>query len=287
MRDVELPPARGAFFALQCALSHHLGVTGDAAESIESPFEPLPLFRTLGALHRSLLLFRAGHLDEAVALYEGAGPVAAWSPPPFHALHTYAGGALAAAALGRAEDLAAVLELLQPFRGEHVVAEGVAYMGPVELALGRAALALGRLDEAIEDLSAAAVLAQRAGAHGFVAEARYFEASARATRDGPGDREQAAWSAKDAHRRADTLGMTAYVEPSRALVARLGTRPGGALSAREAEVAALVAEGLTNRQIAERLVISERTAQNHVQHILAKLRFTRRSQIAAWSAASR
>jgi DNA-binding NarL/FixJ family response regulator len=45
-----------------------------------------------------------------------------------------------------------------------------------------------------------------------------------------------------------------------------------------------VAEGLTNKQIAERLVLSERTAQNHVQHILTKLGFTTRSQIAAWSA---
>jgi DNA-binding NarL/FixJ family response regulator len=54
------------------------------------------------------------------------------------------------------------------------------------------------------------------------------------------------------------------------------------LSPREAEVASLVAEGLTNRQIAERLVISERTAQNQVQHILTKLGFATRSQIAAW-----
>ncbi len=44
-----------------------------------------------------------------------------------------------------------------------------------------------------------------------------------------------------------------------------------------------MAEGLTNRQIAARLVLSERTAQNHVQHILTKLGFTTRSQIAAWS----
>jgi DNA-binding NarL/FixJ family response regulator len=47
-------------------------------------------------------------------------------------------------------------------------------------------------------------------------------------------------------------------------------------------VAGLVAEGLTNRQIAQQLYISERTAQNHVQHILTKLGFSTRSQIAAW-----
>ena len=79
--------------------------------------------------------------------------------------------------------------------------------------------------------------------------------------------------------------MTAYVDRTRALVVHL-SRAGQAtgLSARESEVAKLVAEGLTNRQIAERLVVSERTAENHVQHILTKLGFTTRSQIAAWSA---
>ena len=79
------------------------------------------------------------------------------------------------------------------------------------------------------------------------------------------------------------LGMTVYTELTGALVAQLAGRPPGGLSRREEEVAALVAAGLTNRQIAERLYISERTAQNHVQHILTKLGFTTRSQIAAWT----
>jgi DNA-binding NarL/FixJ family response regulator len=52
----------------------------------------------------------------------------------------------------------------------------------------------------------------------------------------------------------------------------------------EQEVAALVAQGLTNRRIGERLVISERTVENHVQHILSRLGFERRAQIAAWAA---
>jgi predicted ATPase/DNA-binding CsgD family transcriptional regulator len=54
------------------------------------------------------------------------------------------------------------------------------------------------------------------------------------------------------------------------------------LSRREREVAALVAEGLTNREIAGRLVISQRTAESHVDHILTKLGLTGRAQIAAW-----
>ncbi|WP_435590898.1 protein kinase domain-containing protein [Nocardia sp. bgisy118] len=62
---------------------------------------------------------------------------------------------------------------------------------------------------------------------------------------------------------------------------------GRKLTKREREVAELVAEGLTNREIATRLVISPRTAQGHVEHLLTKLDFTSRAQIAAWIAGSR
>ncbi|WP_330252885.1 protein kinase [Nocardia sp. NBC_00565] len=62
---------------------------------------------------------------------------------------------------------------------------------------------------------------------------------------------------------------------------------GSKLTKREREVAELVAEGLTNRQIAARLVISPRTADGHLEHLLTKLGFTSRAQIAAWIAASR
>jgi DNA-binding CsgD family transcriptional regulator len=60
--------------------------------------------------------------------------------------------------------------------------------------------------------------------------------------------------------------------------------PGG-LTARECEVAALIARGLANRAIAERLVVGERTVETHVTHILGKLGFTNRAQIAAWAVA--
>lgn len=54
------------------------------------------------------------------------------------------------------------------------------------------------------------------------------------------------------------------------------------LTKRERQVAEVVAQGLTNSAIASRLVISPRTAQGHVEHILTKLGFTSRAQIAAW-----
>jgi DNA-binding NarL/FixJ family response regulator len=103
-------------------------------------------------------------------------------------------------------------------------------------------------------------------------------------RNNPGDHDRAENAALDADRLARALGMGAYVHRTGALVASLShRRTPVVLSPREAEVARLVAKGLTNREIAERLVISDRTAENHVQHILTKLGFTTRSQIAAWS----
>jgi predicted ATPase/DNA-binding CsgD family transcriptional regulator len=57
------------------------------------------------------------------------------------------------------------------------------------------------------------------------------------------------------------------------------------LSEREREIAALVAGGLSNRDIAARLSISVRTAENHVSHILVKLALRSRAQLVAWVAA--
>ncbi|WP_227981080.1 protein kinase domain-containing protein [Nocardia spumae] len=62
--------------------------------------------------------------------------------------------------------------------------------------------------------------------------------------------------------------------------------PSATLTRRERQVADLVAEGLTNKAIAARLVISQRTAEGHVEHILTKLGFTSRAQIAAWASHS-
>lgn len=58
----------------------------------------------------------------------------------------------------------------------------------------------------------------------------------------------------------------------------------GGLTAREREVAALVAEGKTNREIAERLVLSERTVEKHVENAMHKLGFDTRTQVAVWAA---
>ena len=73
---------------------------------------------------------------------------------------------------------------------------------------------------------------------------------------------------------------TVPVEPEPA--DRRPAQDGSRLTPREIEVAALIAQGLTNQQIADQLVIAKRTAANHVEHILAKLGFRSRAQVAGW-----
>jgi DNA-binding NarL/FixJ family response regulator len=95
---------------------------------------------------------------------------------------------------------------------------------------------------------------------------------------------------------AETLGSAWWMDTLRAYRAlaslpkakpispsRTKTEKFGGLTAREREVATLIAQGKTSREIAERLVVSERTAEVHVSNILGKLGFTSRAQIAAWA----
>ena len=86
----------------------------------------------------------------------------------------------------------------------------------------------------------------------------------------------------------ERIGADLGVQRTERVLRRLGSwPPGGAgaaspLSPRELEVAALVAEGLSNPAIARRLYLSRPTIAHHVAHILAKLGFASRAQIAAW-----
>jgi non-specific serine/threonine protein kinase len=80
---------------------------------------------------------------------------------------------------------------------------------------------------------------------------------------------------------AFALGEQARPRPD---AGRLGPGQPGQLTRRERDVAALVAQGMSNSQIAATLVISVRTVETHVQHIMDKLGCSTRAQIAAWSA---
>ncbi|KXX59542.1 response regulator [Rhodococcus sp. LB1] len=76
-----------------------------------------------------------------------------------------------------------------------------------------------------------------------------------------------------------------HLDPAvaRVLARSMRTSPATALSAREREVLALVAQGNSNQEIADALFISERTARTHVSHIISKLGLSSRIQAALWA----
>ena len=95
-------------------------------------------------------------------------------------------------------------------------------------------------------------------------------------------------AAEAARKRFQAIGAQLGIRRAQAVLRGLGVRLPrhehgvGVLSPREIEVADLVAEGLSNPAIARRLYLSRPTVASHVAHILTKLGFSSRSQIAAW-----
>ena len=294
VRALRHPTAFGAFASLLCPLGHHIGHDRAAEAVLPGAWSGLPvdagevrsaIFSHLGP---ALVLCETGRLDEALAAYRGAGPAEHWRPPPYFRILSWSVGSVVAVALGLRGDVECFYERLREERGRHAVggAGNVSYFGPVELHLGRAGAYLGRSDEAEADLEAAAAYCRAVGAAGFAVEAECELADALARR---GDPDGARALAASAGAEAVRLGMAPWVRRAAAVSATVAgsDRAAGPLSQREREVAELVAEGKTNRSIAEALFLSERTAQTHVQHILTKLGFSNRSQIASWVASHR
>jgi DNA-binding NarL/FixJ family response regulator len=102
--------------------------------------------------------------------------------------------------------------------------------------------------------------------------------------------------ARSAARRASRLDERAAAARPPALAVAHATVPGapavrdrtaGQLTARQLEVASLVAEGLTNRQIARRLTVTEGTVANHVRATMLRLGAHCRAQVAVWYVARR
>jgi DNA-binding CsgD family transcriptional regulator/tetratricopeptide (TPR) repeat protein len=255
--------------------------TRDDGDALDFPVEGV-IFSAAAAF----FLAHEGRLADAETVYRRLGPPAAWRPIPHATTTSFAFGIGTAIALDRPDDVATLRARLAPFRGRHVSdgAGAVAYNGPVELYLGSAEAHLGLADDAVVDLETAARSCAENGAVGFAVQSRCELATVLARRARPGDLARARTLSLGVIDRAGVLGMAPWAERGRRLVARLDDERDLPLTPREREVALLVGEGLTNRQIAERLYLSERTAQNHVQHILTKLDLPNRGQIAVWVA---
>ncbi len=162
---------------------------------------------------------------------------------------------------------------------------------PRDSILAVAGLAAARADEARPEriarlLGAVEALLAAAGIHNEPAEIADFEQAVASVR-----RRMEHEAFAEAWGRGGIMTLSDAVDDALALAGasqgaaqrKAPTAP-AALTPRECEVAALIAQGSTNREIARSLVISERTAEGHVQSILNKLGFSSRAQIAAWAA---
>jgi DNA-binding CsgD family transcriptional regulator/tetratricopeptide (TPR) repeat protein len=239
-------------------------------------------FTALARAAYARLLFDEGRRDEARTWYSELPEAGSSRIPPFIALPLEAWRAELATDLGDATTAETCHRLLLPYADLHIVggAGAISTHGSVRGALGVAALGAGRVDVAVRHLEAAAAGNDAAGLVPWAAHARYRLAVALRQRGRRGDADAARDAARAAEEAAGRTGMARLRDEAAALVTDL--RDGGVLSPRETEIARLVGQGLTNRQIAGAAHISERTVETHVQHVLAKLGFSRRTEIAAW-----
>ncbi len=154
--------------------------------------------------------------------------------------------------------------------------------------LAGVACALGYCRRAAQLFGAAEALRDTLGLRRVAADERDREQRVSAARAALGNE---AFSVAWAEGRAMTLeqAVEIAIAPTESAAAktipegRKVGKPTDLLTAREREVAVLIANGQTNRDISALLMIAEKTAEAHVQHILDKLGFRSRSQIASWA----
>ncbi len=234
----------------------------------------------------SWFLLSVGRRDEALAYYEHARGRLRRVPRDARWMITMVLLADVSSQFEDRETAEICYRELLPFQDRFVASGGgtVACLGSVALFLGMAAMTLGHLDDGEGHLRRAIQRNTAVGARPWTARAELAMAELLG-RQGRA-RGQALDLARRAARTATALGMKVLRARAEAVIDDLTAAKGPVvLSRREREVAALVARGLTNREIARTLFLSERTAENHVQHILAKLGFGSRAQIAAWAVA--
>ncbi len=125
----------------------------------------------------------------------------------------------------------------------------------------------------------------RLGARPFVAVTRLDWADTLRTQAARDALAEARVLARQAALEARRLDMPGPANRAERLAHELeqAIQAGDPLTRREREIAELVSAGLTNRAIADRLVLSERTIEGHVRSTLAKLQLTNRTELAAWA----
>ena len=157
----------------------------------------------------------------------------------------------------------------------------VFFMGSVARMIGELDVVCGDYELAVAHLEQGLAVDSGLGARPFVA--RGHLALARAVW-AVGDRRRAVDLARQAADEAGRLDMPGLVRQADAVLADLGAvdRPPPALTAREWEIAQLVGQAMSNKEVANRLVLSERTVESHVRNILAKAGLRSRTELTRW-----
>lgn len=145
--------------------------------------------------------------------------------------------------------------------------------------VARAAALAGRRDDAIAAFERALDADIRLGARPFAVHDRLGLAELVADDDAA----RARWLATQAAAEARAIGLPGPLLRADRLLSRLAAARPDPLTPRERQVAALVAQSRSNREIASALVVSERTVESHVRSVLAKLGLTRRTEIVRWA----
>jgi DNA-binding CsgD family transcriptional regulator len=265
---------------LAVVMRSHLAVlSGDGLEEAEREVRDVldgaPFFAR--GWH-AVLLVALGRPDEARTLWRAIAPFVRDFPrrAPEWLLATVGHARLAVAL----EDLAraqVLHEELTPYADRQVSggADTPSY-GPVTLHLGRLARVLGRPEQARSWLEEALRTAE--GLHDLPSVAATHLELARTVLS----RRRADAHLDEARRLSTTLAMVPLAAEVEELASARSQVVRGPLSPRETEIAALVADGAGNGDIARRLHLSLRTVENHVRHIMQKTEQTSRTGVAAW-----
>ena len=190
----------------------------------------------------------------------------------------------AAAALGDETTAALVYPELEPLAGANVmIGHLVTYYGAADRYLGMLASTLGEWERAELHFERALELNRRMGARTWLAHTAYEYARMLLAR-GSGEGDRVGTLLGEASTHAERIGMAALLGRIRALgpTAPPAALPDG-LSSREVQILALVARGLSNREIGTALFISEHTAANHIRSILRKSGCANRTEAASYA----
>lgn len=175
---------------------------------------------------------------------------------------------------------------LAPLSGRNVViGNGVACYGAADRYLGRLAATVGDHELAIEHLEQALIVNRSTGATTWIAHTLYEYGRTLRMRGRHDDDRQGAELLSEAAALAERIGMPVLLARARALGARSApvTTPPDDLSWREVEILRLVAAGLSNREIGQKLSISGHTVANHVRGILRKTGTANRTEAAGYA----